>query len=51
MTVLFRDQPQLRPVPFRLEDRRLPLPRQLLEGAGAEQRVVKFASLLATQLR
>ena len=40
-----RDQPQLRPVPLGLEDRRLPLPWQVVEAVGVEQRLVELAAL------
>jgi hypothetical protein len=46
-----RDKPQLRPVLLCLEDRRLPLPRQVLEGVGVEQRLVKLATLAGAQFR
>ena len=41
---------ELRPVLFRLQDRRLPLPWQILEGVGLEQRLVELASLEIAQL-
>jgi hypothetical protein len=43
--LLAGDQPQLRPVPPRLEDRHPPLLRQFLEAVGLEQRLVELASL------
>jgi hypothetical protein len=36
------DDPQLRPVLFCVQDRGLQLPRQILEGAGVEQRLVEL---------
>ena len=39
------DEAQLRPVLLRLQDRRLPLPRQILEGGGLEQRLVELSTL------
>jgi hypothetical protein len=41
---------QLRPVLFRLQDRRLPLPGQILEASGLEQRLVELAPLAVAQL-
>ncbi len=38
------DESQLRPVPLRLQDRALPLPRKILEGAGLQQRLVELAT-------
>jgi len=39
------DDPQVRHVPFGLQDRRLPLPRQVLEALSLEQRLVELAAL------
>ena len=39
------DNAQPRPVLLRLGDRRLPLPGQILEAAGLEQRLVELAPL------
>jgi hypothetical protein len=41
----------LRPVLFRLHDRRLPLPRQILKAGGLEQRLVKLTPLQIAHLR
>jgi hypothetical protein len=41
---------QLRPVLFRLQDRRRPLARQTLEGGGFEQRIVELPALPVAQL-
>jgi hypothetical protein len=41
---------QPRPVLLRLHDRRLPLPRQILEAGGVEQRLVKLSTLKLAQL-
>ena len=38
------------PVLLRRDDRRLPLPRQILEGGGLEQRLVELATLKLAQL-
>jgi hypothetical protein len=40
---------ELRPVPFCLQDRRLPFPRQILEGGGLEQRLVELSTLKIVQ--
>ena len=45
------DDAQLRPVLFRREDRRLPLPRQILEAVGLKQRLVELTALKIAQLR
>jgi hypothetical protein len=39
------DEPQFAPVLLRLQDRRLPLTREVLEGAGVEQRLLKLQAL------
>ena len=39
------DYAELRPVLLRLEDRRLPLPGQVLKAAGLEQRLVELSTL------
>jgi hypothetical protein len=38
-------EPQLRPVLFRLQDRRLSLAGQVLEAVGVEQGLVELAAL------
>jgi len=45
--LVVRHEPQLRPVPFRIEDRRLPLPRQVLEAGGVEQGLVELPTCSA----
>jgi hypothetical protein len=42
--------PQFGPVLFRLEDRRLPLPGQILEAVGVEQRPMELAALEITHI-
>jgi hypothetical protein len=42
--------PQLRPILLRLEDRRLPLPGQILEAVGIEQRLLELAPLKIAKL-
>jgi hypothetical protein len=39
------DDPQVGRVRFCLQDRRLPLPRQVLEGLGVEELLVELATL------
>ena len=41
---------QLRPVLLSLHDRRLPLPEQVFEAAGLEQRLVELSTLIFAQL-
>ena len=43
-------EPQLRPVLLSLNNRRLPLPRQVLEAVSVEQRLVELAPLKLAQL-
>jgi hypothetical protein len=45
------DDPQVRPVLFRLEDRRLPLPGQVLEAVGVEKSLVELPSLILAHPR
>src|SRR5215208_3916595 len=45
-----RNHAKVRPVLLRLQNRRLPLPRQILEGAGLEQRLVELAPLRVVHL-
>jgi hypothetical protein len=44
------DEPQLRPILLRLQNRRLPLSRELLEARGLEQRLVELSTLKIVQL-
>src|SRR5918995_1625313 len=44
--LIFVGDPQLRPVFFGLQDRRLPLPGQILEAVRVEHRLVELAPLL-----
>ena len=44
------DDPQIRPVLLRPDDRPLPLPWQVLEGVGVEQRLEESASLIGVQV-
>jgi hypothetical protein len=41
---------QPRPVLLRRDDRRLPLPRQVLEAGGVKQRLVELAALFVAQI-
>jgi hypothetical protein len=41
---------QLRPVLLCLQDRRVPLPRQVLEAVGVEQRLVELSTLVVAQV-
>jgi hypothetical protein len=50
-TLLAGHNPQLRPVLLRLQDRRLPLPRQILKAVRAEQRLVELSALEIAHLR
>jgi len=43
------DDAQLRPALLRRHDRRLPLPRQVLEAGGLEQRLVELTTLKIAQ--
>jgi hypothetical protein len=45
------DKPQLRPVLLSRQDRRLPLPRQILKIVRLEQRRVELSALKIVQLR
>ena len=42
---------QLSPILFRCENRRLPLPRQILEGGDLEQRLMEPSTLAVARLR
>jgi len=48
---LTADDTQVGPVLLRLQDRRLPLPRQILKAAGLEHRLVELSTLKIAQLR
>src|SRR5215211_7520016 len=45
LRLIAADDPQLGPVLFGLQDGRLPLPRQILEGVSIEQRLLELPSL------
>jgi hypothetical protein len=51
LSLVASGEAELRPVLFRLEDRRLPLPRQVLEALGVEQRLVELTPLAVVHVR